>query len=267
MKRGNNIVADALQGGYLPEVVDRGGQEVYSVANADKKALQAKLKTGNDKPISLRHPQNYAIQLAREGLGYDPDISKVEKEINNIFKEWGDRHGDNATLSTLTDMKRDVRPPEGKWDMPSLEKDARYYVGQGLMKAVEDTAGSRGIKGVRAINQRMGKIINIRRALGEMEGKSLVKKKTAGWIKEIAADIAGAGVGAAAEAATGGLTGGAAGFLGARFAAKRLAGNLSKTPIEKLGLAKGLLKPNKLQTAGLALPLLAGSKREGLAKK
>lgn len=252
-KRGINPVKDMLENKILPEVTENAeGKSIYSTAKADELAshaesiqednLQQLAKSASNNPISIKQARNTAIAEARKELGFDPDLPKIEQSIRETFDHWESRFGDKQTLSTLIDMKRAVR--KGLSDKNFMEqtaaaKKAALYTGQGLMKSIEDTASSRGIVGtlesgaqakIRDINQTLARIINVRKALSQIEGKAVKSGKSAGWLREISGDLAGAG-----GEFVGGMTGiPFAGTLAGRTLGNKLAKNAPKSALVKL---------------------------------
>ena len=269
-KRGFDPVQDAIDHKILPQVVETpDGKFVYNTAKADELAggLETKLedelrtlaKGGSNRPISLTPARNTAITEARKEMRYDPELPKVEQRIRENFDHWTSRFGEKQTLDTMIDMKRDARSSLGQksfFEQSSLDKKAALYTGQGLMKAIEDTAGSRGVKGVlesgaqttiRETNQTIARLINLRKMLANLEGKAIKNTKSGKVLQEMGANLAGAG-----GEFLGGMTGiPFAGTLAGRAIGAQAAKNIPKSALLKLEKAQKKLPSLKGLVGGI----------------
>lgn len=261
-RKGVKPAEELVKRNYVPEIEkDAMGNDIYSFKNADELAnvqesnleqqLQAALASKFDKPIALTQARNNAIKEARDSIPFGGSLPAVEKKIHDTFDFWEGRYGKDASLAKLTEMKRGVRE-DVKFDSPTLDKDSSYYVGQGLMKSVEDTANSRGIKGINGINKEMGKIIQLRKVMTHLDGKKFRSKKKGGLLREVGADVVG-GVGETAGTAMGFPIIGA---LGARAIGGGLLNRGAKSSFEKLSRARKPLLPDTKRALKLAAPLV-----------
>lgn len=281
-QRGFDPVQDAIDHKILPEVVETpDGKFLYSTAKADELAggLETKLedelrtlaKGGSNKPISLTPARNTAIAEARKEMRFDPELPRVEQRIRDNFDHWTSRFGDKQTLDTMIDMKRDVRSSLGQksfFEQSSLDKKAALYTGQGLMRAIEDTAGSRGVKGVlasgaqttiRETNQTIARLINLRKMLANLEGKAVKNTKSGKVLQEMGANLAGAG-----GEFLGGMTGiPFAGTLAGRALGAQAGKNVPKSALLKLEKAQKKLPSIQGLLGGIA-PLTV---QQGAAKE
>lgn len=285
-KKGFNPVSDAIDNRILPDVTEHEGKFHWSTAQADEQAANAEAiqednlrhlltkagtvtqpgKTGfiTDSPTTLASAREAALKNATESAGLDATTADtLEKNINAIFDAQESRFGKYHTLNAMTDMKRDLRSAV-KFDTPSVEKDARFFAGQGLMTAIEKEAAARGITGVREVNKTMARIINVRRMLSHLEGRPIPASKVGGkWLREGAADVAG-GLGEAAGHFTGiPLAGGLAGrSLGRAFLNKAPGAALSGLRKTERPIVPQLLQSAKQAGKGLAAHQAAAPSRK-----
>lgn len=284
-KKGFSPVSDAIDNRILPDVVEHDGKFHWNTAAADEEAARAEAvqeenlrhlltkagtveqpgKTGfiTDSPTTLASARELALKQATDSAGMDAMTAQhLEKSINELFDAQEKQFGKYHTLNAMTDMKRDIRSAV-KFDTPSVEKDARFYAGQGLMSAIEKEAAARGIKGVRDVNKTMARIINVRRMLSHLEGRPIPSSKIGGkWVREGAADVAG-GLGEAAGRFTGiPLAGAFAGrSLGRAFLNKAPGGALKALRKTERPIMPQLIQSAKQATKGLAAHQVAAPSR------
>jgi len=239
---------------YIPDVsITEDGRAIYSSGNAwsqlkdslagDEEHLDRMLKAAHDDMgISLDVVKRETISMAKQELAGHPDFSKVVAKIESDFEGIKKSLGDRTWTDTkgLNDIKRQVRSSVN-FKSDKLDEDARYLIGQAMMKKVEETAAKNGVKGVRELNKVMASKINAMKVLKSINGKALRSTKRGGLVREIGADLATGGGEAAGNMLGVPFAGALIGRSGAKMLLKKAPGT-SLQMLNRAGNPGGLLR-------------------------
>lgn len=178
--RGMNPIGQIVKDpDLLPEIdTDAKGIARYNTSKAeqrlsdqiddidDKLDVELAKATGSDLGgyVPLETMRQIAQDSIKRELKGSPDLVGAIKKVDSDFDSIGMSYGDMVTLNDLNAIKRMVRKSVN-FDSPSLDRNVRYYIGQSIMKTIEDVASKRGLDSVRAINREMAEKIEAQNIL------------------------------------------------------------------------------------------------------
>ncbi len=251
---------------YLPDSKITDGKLTYDTKNATK-AVEKDLnvdETGLKKVLdSVTRNKGIGVDLNAVRQQVIKDVTKeyslsgnyrpAINAINDYFDSFQESVPKGRTiidLNELNSLKRDVRGAVNFDNLGASQRsEIRYYIGQSVMKQIENTAKKSGIPGledaVKNLNKAMGGKLEILKILDAMEGKTASPLGRFG--REVAQDVAGA-----AGEGLGNMLGiPFSGTLAARGLGGLVSRRLPKTAVSRLKERRPLR--STLKTAGLNL--------------
>jgi len=191
----NKGVVDALvKERALPEIVNIGGVDRYSIENAyetlgnkishlEDNVLQPMLAKGNTGRIADSIPieqlRKEAIDSIKKEFKGTGESINIENAVNKKFDGFKNEYGDYVTIQDLNDMKRGVRQ-KVNFNSPALDQNVSFHLGQSFMSGVEHFATKLGAGDVRSVNQEMAKLIKAQKALEAFNNTAVKKGSLAG---------------------------------------------------------------------------------------
>lgn len=183
----------------IPDVENVGGRTLFNVDEAqgviknsvnaiDEKELQPILEEVSKrqnfgqslatlKSVAIKEAEN-DVTLKEAGM-----VPKAIKQIESRFEGWQHSYGENVDLATENRLKIG----SGKfsdWGTPEGSADKVIY--RALQKNIEDVAQKNGLGDVRAINQKMAKLLQAQKLLDVIKGKPMKGGFIHGLVKNTA---------------------------------------------------------------------------------
>lgn len=192
----------------LPQIVEApGGKFVYSTEvpaahlqstlAIDEQQLQQMLDQGVKQNIMVNLDQAKA-QMTKDMLKAFPVSAKGGqgvKAINEFFSNVEPTTGGRkyVSINELNGLKRDVGGGVNWANLGTKNGAIKSAMYRSLMQQVENYASQAGVSGVRDLNRVMGEKIEALNFLGALAGKGVKQSQFGKVLREIGADLAGAG--------------------------------------------------------------------------
>lgn len=223
------------------------------ISNINDTELTAALKKANVPQTSSRVPLE---QYRQEALANAKDELMSPSSVNSMFDLIKEKYGDYPTLEQMQEAKLTVSKRISDAAFGSPEASANKLVRSSLQKSIEDGANTLGLGDVKAINQKMARLIKAQNMLRHIDGKGVKTGLVGGLVQEGAA-AAGEALGNTVGVP---LVGAYATYKAGGFLGKKLAG-ISKGILDRTG--QGAVR----QGVGTATKKLGGLVGSALLQK